>query len=253
MINSQIISSFIESYIDDKFHKKKEDKIKKLKLSDITKRKNPYLFKAKGLTSASDLIKSIMEATVSSGEETIFGNFMEMVAIFTCSQALEGRKSSAVGIDLEFEKNNIKYLVSIKSGPNWGNSSQIKKMKDNFIKAKKILGTSGGMNSRAITCIEGCCYGYDSNPEKGTHLKLCGQDFWTLISDGNERLYKEIIEPIGKIAKEKNEKLIEITNAKLNLFTAEFITDYCNEDGSINWDLLVHNNSSSRSNFSSGT
>ncbi|WP_265093756.1 PmeII family type II restriction endonuclease, partial [Cronobacter sakazakii] len=57
----------------------------------------------KGLTSASDLIKSIMDATVSSGEETIFGNFMEKIAIFTCSQAFGGRKSSAAGIDLEFE------------------------------------------------------------------------------------------------------------------------------------------------------
>lgn len=249
MIDSQIVSAFIESYIDEEFHKKKVEKIQKLKLSDITRRKNPYLFKAKGLTSAGDLIKSIMDATVSSGEETIFGNFMERVAIFTCSQALGGRKSSAVGIDLEFEKQNTKYLVSIKSGPNWGNSSQIKKMKDNFIKAKKILGTSGGITSSSINCIEGCCYGFDSKPEKGTHLKLCGQDFWCCISDGNPNLYKDIIEPIGKTANKKNRALIELTNAKLNLFTAEFISDYCNSDGSINWALFISNNSSSRSNY----
>ncbi|PSW75776.1 hypothetical protein CTT37_17815 [Photobacterium damselae] len=49
---------------------------------------------------AGDLIRSIMEATVSSGEETIFGNFMEKIAIFTCQQSLQGRKSSARGIDL---------------------------------------------------------------------------------------------------------------------------------------------------------
>ncbi|MGA6624640.1 PmeII family type II restriction endonuclease, partial [Klebsiella sp. K792] len=90
---------------------KKQEKIRAIKLSDITKRKNPYLFKAKGLTSASDLIKSIMDATVSSGEETVFGNFMEKIAIFTCSQAFGGRKSSAVGIDLEFETESTKYLI----------------------------------------------------------------------------------------------------------------------------------------------
>ncbi|EDA9471345.1 cytosolic protein, partial [Salmonella enterica subsp. enterica serovar Rissen] len=178
---------------------KKQEKIRAIKLSDITKRKNPYLFKAKGLTSASDLIKSIMDATVSSGEETVFGNFMEKIAIFTCSQAFGGRKSSAVGIDLEFETESTKYLISIKSGPNWGNSSQKKKMQDNFIKAKKVLGTSGGINSKSITCIEGCCYGYDARPEKGTHIKLCGQDFWTFISNGNNELYSDIIEPIGKL------------------------------------------------------
>ncbi|MBE8127856.1 hypothetical protein IC627_23090 (plasmid) [Photobacterium damselae subsp. piscicida] len=65
----------------------------------------------------------------------------------------------------------------MKSGPNWGNSSQINRMKDNFTLASKVLGTSGGLTSQKISCIEGCCYGSDSTPNKGTHLKLCGQDF----------------------------------------------------------------------------
>ena len=133
MIESRIISDFIESCIDEEFHQKKQEKIRAIKLSDITKRKNPYLFKAKGLTSASDLIKSIMDATVSSGEETVFGNFMEKIAIFTCSQAFGGRKSSAVGIDLEFETESTKYLISIK---NKITPDNIKRLK--FIGLEKI-------------------------------------------------------------------------------------------------------------------
>ncbi len=171
---------------------------------------------------------------------------MEKIAIFTCSQALGGRKSSATGIDLEFEREGVKYLVSIKSGPNWGNSSQIKKMKDNFLLAKKVLGTSGGISSQSIFCVEGCCYGYDSSPDKGTHLKLCGEDFWTFISGGNANLYKEIIEPFGRSAKEKNEELQYLIDAKLNLFTAEFVAKYCNNLGVINWELLVQDNSGSK-------
>ena len=124
-------------------------------------------------------------------------------------------------------------------------------MQDNFIKAKKVLGTSGGINSKSITCIEECCYGYDARPEKGTHIKLCGQDFWTFISNGNNELYSDIIEPIGKLADEKNKELIELTNAKLNLFTAEFISEYCNSDGSINWALFVARNSGSKSDYHS--
>ncbi|WP_438793058.1 PmeII family type II restriction endonuclease, partial [Salmonella sp. C3292] len=46
MIESRIISDFIESCIDEEFHQKKQEKIRAIKLSDITKRKNPYLFKA---------------------------------------------------------------------------------------------------------------------------------------------------------------------------------------------------------------
>lgn len=247
MINSQAISSFISENIDSEFHFKKREKILSLKLSDITKRKNPYLFKAKGMNNASELIRSIMEATVSSGEETVFGNFMEKIAIFTCSEALGGRKSSATGIDLEFEKSGIKYLVSIKSGPNWGNSSQIKKMKENFLLAKKTLGTSGGINSQSIFCVEGCCYGSDSSPDKGTHVKLCGEDFWRFISNGNDLLYKEIIEPFGVLAKERNIELQKLIDSKLNLFTAEFVSKFCNHEGTIDWELLVHTNSGSRS------
>jgi hypothetical protein len=61
---------------------------------------------------------------------------MEKIAIFTCSQAFGGRKSSAVGIDLEFETESTKYLISIKSGPNWGNSSQKRKCKTTSLKPK---------------------------------------------------------------------------------------------------------------------
>ena len=50
-----------------------------------------------------------------------------------------GQKSSAEGIDLELEKENRKYIVSIKSGPNWGNSGQILQMRTNFRKAKEFL------------------------------------------------------------------------------------------------------------------
>lgn len=50
-------------------------------LDDIIKRKNPYLFKAKDSPGAHDFITAVLDATVSSDEESTFGNFMERVAI----------------------------------------------------------------------------------------------------------------------------------------------------------------------------
>ena len=44
----------------------------------------------------------------------------------------------------------IRYIVSIKSGPKWGNSSQIKKMVQNFKQAKRVLATTY-VNSFLIT------------------------------------------------------------------------------------------------------
>ncbi|MFQ5560028.1 MAG: PmeII family type II restriction endonuclease, partial [Nitrospinota bacterium] len=84
------------------------------------------------MTTAGDFIKTILDAHLSSQEETLFGGFLEGLAIYICNQVYQGNKSSAEGIDLEFEKDSSKYIVSIKSGPHWGNSSQIKKMQDNF-------------------------------------------------------------------------------------------------------------------------
>jgi len=162
------------------------------------------------------------------------------LAIFINKKVFGGQKSAAEGIDLEFEKNNIRYIVSTKSGPNWGNSSQIKRMIDNFKRAKIILLTS---NSRIhIIAVNGCCYGRDNNPEKGEYQKLCGQKFWSFISD-NESLYTEIIEPVGYKAKEKNEEFLESYSQILNKFTLEFIKDFC-DDGKINWEKLVQFNSS---------
>ena len=67
-------------------------------------------------------MKTILDAHLSSQEEGIFGGFLEELAVFICGRVYRGKKSSAEGIDLEFEKDGTSYLVSIKSGPNWGNS-----------------------------------------------------------------------------------------------------------------------------------
>jgi hypothetical protein len=241
-LDLQDVVDYINENIGPQFHAKKIAKIKSLTLDDIVKRKNPYLFKAKGSNSAHDFIGAVMEAALSSGEETTFGNFLENVAIFVCEKVYGGRKSGIVGLDLEFEDGDKKYLISIKSGPNWGNSGQIKNLVNNFNSAKKTLATSGGAVGMNIICVEACCYGKDSNPGKGTHFKLCGQRFWSLISGGSDTLYRDIIEPLGHLAKERNDEIELLRSEKLNVFTAAFVERFCDE-GLINWDRLVRFNS----------
>lgn len=241
-LNLQTIISYIQTNIGPQFHDKKIEKLRKLTINDILRRKNPYLFKAKRTETANDFVRAVLDATVSSGEETVFGNFLEKIAIEVCQQVRSGRKSGVKGLDLEFEVANNKYLISIKSGPNWGNSSQIEALVKKFKDAKRTLATSGGAANMNIICIEACCYGVDNNPEKGTHQKLCGQRFWELISGGNSSLYRDIIDPLGHKAKEKNEELELLYVAKLNTFTAEFVNGFCN-DGLIDWDKLVTYNS----------
>ena len=230
---------FISAHIQD-FHKRKLRSLLKLRLKNILERKNPYLFKAKALNTAQDLVKPLLDAHLSSQEEGIFGHFLEDLARFICARAYGGGKSSAEGVDLEFNRDGIRYIVSIKSGPNWGNNSQIARMKTNFTKAKKILGTSTSMTK--VLAVNGCCYGKDDNPDKGEYLKYCGQTFWEFIS-GDKNLYTKIIEPLGHKAKEINEEFSLEYAKVVNKFTIEFAREYCAKDGSIMWNKLVKFNS----------
>ena len=238
-ITQQEITDYVAANIQI-FHQKRLDSLQKLKLLDVVRRKNPYLFKAKNINTASEFVKTILDAFLSSQEEGIFGGFLEELAIFICSQVYDGRKSSAEGIDLEFEKDGVRYIVSIKSGPNWGNSSQVAKLRDNFGKAKRILGTNTSLMN--VVAVNGCCYGKDRKPDKGEYLKLCGQRFWEFIS-GDASLYTDIIEPLGHQAKEKNEQFMKEYAKVINRFTAEFIGKFCDAEGNMLWEEIVKFNS----------
>ena len=238
-ITQQEITDYIAANIQA-FHQKRLDSLQKLKLMDVVKQKKPYLFKAKNINTAQDFVKGILDARLSSQEETIFGGFLEELAIFICTQVYGGRKSSAEGIDLEFERDSIRYIVSIKSGPNWGNSSQVAKLRDNFRKAKRILRTN--VLSTNVVAVNGCCYGRDGTPDKGDYLKLCGQKFWTFIS-GEDNLYTDIVEPLGHQAKGKNEQFMQEYDKVINKFTAEFLGKFCDAEGNMLWEEVVKFNS----------
>jgi hypothetical protein len=111
------VKIYVESNIGT-FHSNRLQNLRKLKLNQILKRKNPYLFKAKNILTAEKLVQTLLDAHLSSQEEAIFGNFLEGLALFINEKVYGGRKSSAEGIDLEFDKDGIRYIVSIKSGPN---------------------------------------------------------------------------------------------------------------------------------------
>jgi len=238
-LNLKDVLLYVEKNIGN-FHQKRIQSLDELKLSNVLRRKNPYLFKAKYVLTAEQIIKGLVDAHISSNEETIFGDWLEGLAIFINDKVYGGRKSGITGIDLEFDNNGTRNIVTIKSGPNWGNSSQIAKMAEDFKTAKKALRTS---NSKLnIIAVNGCCYGRDSKPDKGDYFKYCGQRFWEFIS-GDSELFTEIIEPLGHKAKEKNDVFIESYSQMINKFTKEFANVFCKDNGEIDWDKLVRFNS----------
>lgn len=144
------------------------------------------------------MVKNIVDAFLSSQEETIFGNLLEGFAIHVSQTLYDGFKSELKSVDLEFERDGKYYIVSIKSGTNWGNADQLNKMRDNFKLAREILSERGV--SREIIAVNGCIYGKDrvpfkkhADPDK-QYYKYAGQEFWRFISD-DDNLYREMIAP----------------------------------------------------------
>ncbi len=238
-LNLKDVSQYVEKNIGI-FHQKRLQSLDSLKLSKILKRKNPYLFRAKNILTSEQIIKSLVDAHISSNEETVFGDWLEGLAIFISDRVYNGRKSGITGVDLEFDINDTRYIVAIKSGPNWGNSSQIAKMKSDFVSAQKTLRTSHSKLN--IIAVNGCCYGIDNKPDKGYYFKYCGQQFWEFIS-GDSELFIKIIEPLGHKAKARNDNFLVSYSRILNKFSKEFTDAFCKDNGEIDWDRLVHFNS----------
>lgn len=239
-LDTSRIRDYVETHIGD-FHNKRLEKLQALKLRRVLRRKNPYLFKAKNIQTAEGFVRYILDAYLSSQEETLFGDFLEGLAIFICQQVYDAYRpdwQDLTGVDLIFSADDEVYVVEIKSGPNWGNSSQIKKMLDNFALARQKL--QAQYPHQRIIAVNGCAYGRNNvhSQRDGAYWKLCGQDFWRFIS-GDDDLYLGIIEPLGHRAKLRNEAFDTAYAELINRFTLEFAQTYCKPSGAIDWVALV--------------
>lgn len=239
-LDRQMLCDFVNIEIV-KFHQKRLARLARMKLDAVLKTKNPYLFKAKNIAVASDLVTALMNAFLSSSEEEMFGAFLEELAIFVSKTASGGKKSTATGLDLEFDRDDTRFLVAIKSGTNWGNSSQYTALQANFKKASQVQRQSHQIAH--VQPVLGMCYG--KSPaciDTGTYWKMSGQRFWHFLSDDQD-LFIDIIEPIGYEAKRHNDDFEESRAAIQNRLTSEFLSQFCSEDFSIDWPKLVRFNS----------
>ncbi len=232
------VCEYVNENITD-FHQRRLQSIETLNLDKLL-RKNPYLFRAKDIHTAPELINGLLEAFLSSSEEKLFGDFLEGLAVFVAELTCAGHKSTASGVDLEFFNQGTHYVVSIKSGTNWGNSSQHKKLEQDLKNAVARL--KQAKRSPNVQAVLGICYGKTRTSYLRGYLKVVGQNFWYFISE-NPDLYTEIIEPIGYRAKEHNERFEQEKRKAVNRLTGQFIERFCTTDYEIDWPRLVEFNS----------
>lgn len=201
--------------------------------SKIIATKNPFLFRARVSTDAELLARMIVDAFLSSSEETMFGNVLEEIAIAICSHARGGRKSNAENIDLEFDEGLQRTIVQIKSGPKWGNNKQKKALVGSFNTAKRLVRQGRNLNVR---CVEGICYGPSETKDLGTHWRLIGNDFWYDIS-GWHGSARGVFHIIGEHAGNGLEEAREIAYGDMVSFMRS--RSAVTLGGHVEWDSLL--------------
>lgn len=244
-ISHDALRAFVNEHIDS-FHTSRLATLENTRLDDLLKRKNPYLFKAKSLNTAGELVEDLLTSVLYASEEKFMGDFLEKLAIFVVHELWNGQKSSTTGIDLEFNKNDIRYLVSVKSGPNWGNSTSNTKQREYFRTAVAVI-RQQSPNER-IEPVLGICYSKKRTSYANGITTIHGQAFWELLTD-DPNFYTAIVEPIGYRSADHNDAFMLAKARILNLFAAKFMEQYCS-DGVINWEKLVAFNSGNLGRYS---
>ena len=235
------IRKFVADNIGE-FHANRLALLRKLNLNKILERRNPYLCKAKNLEIAHEFVRTVTDGYLTQREVTIFGNFLEELALFVGEKLCGCQKSSTEGVDLEFTRDNCRYIVSVKSGPNWGNSNEVKRQRELFRTAKRVIRQSRHWKDKPVEAVIGCCFGRDANSDKGDYHKKCGQEFWRFLS-GDDDLYVDIVAPLGHEAKSRNDQFKDEYARILNEMTQEFSERFCVK-GRIQWEAVVKFNSS---------
>lgn len=237
-VNEKAVEQAIAKALEE-FYNSLLSKIDTINIKDIIKRKNPYLYRAKAMQSASEIVESVLSATVSSSEETIFGNcFFEPLAI----AASGGNKALAEGVDImvEDKEENTIYAIAVKSGPSVFNADSKKRQEQNFTAARKLAQQAKSLYEPII----GYSYGKKRPTGKGKptiYRELAGQDFWAELT-GDSEFYLKIIRYMGNKPEMYLEKYRESYNKASNRLVRQFTADFCDEDGGINWDKLVQFN-----------
>ena len=224
----------------DEFYGSLIEKIDGLDIIKIMKRKNPYLYRAKAMENASEIVENVLNAFVSSSEETIFGNcFFEPLAI----AASGGNKALAEGIDIMVQDNdsNTIYAVAVKSGPSVFNADSKKRQEQNFMAASKLAQQAKARYEAVI----GYAYGRKKESGRGKpkmYRELAGKYFWTELT-GDDDFYLKIVHFMGELPEQYVAAYKESYNKAFNRLVREFSIKFCKKDGSIDWEKLVEFNS----------
>ncbi len=221
----------------DEFYQRRIKKLSELKLRSVLRKKNPYLFRAVGVQDAYEIVDEILRAYMSSSDETIFGDaFFEPIAKL-CSG---GTVSPSEGVDIAIETDTVYKAVAVKSGPNIFNSSQAKRQDQEFRSLRSRLLKL----HKQFDALLGHAYGRKSSDPKNNRIYRIrsGQVFWEELT-GDSDFYIKLIHLMRDHPKQHRTTFEEEWHKAVNRFVHDFLNNFGNPDGSIDWEKLLCFNS----------
>ncbi len=236
-MNTDELRVLIAKSLED-FYRRRMQSLGSLKLQKVLLRKNPYLFKAIGTESAAEIVDELLKAYLSASDEGIFGDvFFEPIA----KAVSGGVVAPSEGVDIAIETKDHYKAISVKSGPNPFNASQVQRQGDEFVTLRRRLTKL----RKQFDPILGHGYGKKQTPvtKRKSYRDVSGQRFWEELT-GDAEFYKKLIALMEKeeIRRHREDYRTEYQKA-VNRYVREFTIDFCKDDGSIDWEKLVQFNS----------
>lgn len=208
------------------FTKPITEKLSNLKMRDIIKRKNPYLYRASGISTCEELVKRAFTEYTSTIGENYFGSFFESVARIVSG----GVKPASGGeIDLDIRRGNEAFLYTIKSGPGGYNSSIEAKARQDLAHAEQRLRQDRVTTHKTMAYA----YGRRRSSFKDGVEKLASKVFWAQLS-GDSAFYIKFLDVCAELM-----PLFEAdTTAPYELLLNEAHELFCEGD-TIQWDKVM--------------
>ncbi|HZS77264.1 MAG TPA: PmeII family type II restriction endonuclease [Ktedonobacteraceae bacterium] len=221
----------------DEFYRRRIKKLSELKLRSVLRKKNPYLFRAVGVKDAYEIVDELLRAYMSSSDETIFGDaFFEPIAKL-CSG---GTVAPSEGVDVAVETDTVYKAIAVKSGPNIFNASQAKRQDQEF----KTLRSRLLKLHKQFDALLGHGYGrkYSDPTDNRIYRIRSGQAFWEELT-GDPDFYIKLIDLMRDYPKRHRDEFEEEWAKARTRFIQDFLNNFGNPDGSINWERLLRYNS----------
>jgi hypothetical protein len=222
------------------FYTRRINNLSGLRLKDVLKRKNPYLLRAIGIRTASELVEYLLQMHTQASDETIFGEtFVEPIALAISG----GHKSSAKGIDLEVDAGTTYKAVAVKSGPNVFNSSQTARMNDEFQELYHRLRQHLSQLGKQFDPVLGCAYGKRVSPPttKRRYRIVSGKAFWEELT-GDPEFYLKLVRLMQDYPEQQKQRYQQEWAKAVNRFTRDLLNEFADPSGALDWEKILRFN-----------